>query len=454
MSKRTHPDDLSLNSHRSVGVTRRRFLQATATASAAAVAGPGLLFGRPAVSAGRPIRIGFVNPRTGVLAPFGEGEDFVLDGIRKIVASGLVVNGTSHPVEILDKDSESSPTRATELATRLIKSDKVDLMLAASTPDTVNPVSDQCEKNGVPCITTNAPWQMYLLGRGGSLDQTFDWTYHFFWGMEDVIAVFTNMWSGVPTNKVVGALWPDEADGHAHSDPKVGFPPALQERGFHLVDPGRFPRAATDYSREITMFKSGKVEILTGVLTPSAFTAFWAQAREQQFQPKIATIAKALLFPSAIEALGDHGGDLSTEVWWSPSHPYLSGLNGQNAAEFCANYEDMAKKQWTQPIGFLHALFEVGIDSLKRTKDIDSPTSIRDAIRTTNYQSLVGRVAWNGKPTKNVAKTSVVGGQWIPGWKFKNWPAGRKFKYDLVIVDNQTDTEIGVQRKLEPISQV
>lgn len=429
---------------------RRRFLRNCAVASLG-VALPGILRGRSVFAAGRTIRIGFVNPRTGILAPFGEGEDFVLAGIRKIAAGGITVRGTTHPVEILDRDSESSAARASEIASTLIKADKIDLMLAASTPDTVNPVSDQCEKNGVPCISTNTPWQMYLLGRGG-MDTTFDWTYHFFWGMEDVVNVFTNMWGAIPTNKTVGALWPDEADGRAHSDPKLGFPPALKAKGFRLVDPGRFPSAPSDYSSQITLFKSEKVEILTGVMPSPAFGKFWAQAREQEFHPKIATIAKALLFPSALESLGDHGGGLSTEVWWSPSHPYVSGLNGQNAAEFCANYEDGSRKEWTQPIGFLHALFEVGIDCLKRTQDINSPASIRDAIRSTNYNSLVGHIAWTGQPTNNIARTSLVGGQWIPGWKFKNWAAGQKFKYDLVIVDNQTDPGIGTQHKLEALT--
>ncbi len=243
-----------------------------------------------------------------------------------------------------------------------------------------------------------------------------------------------------------------EGQGSAYSDTKVGFPPILQAKGFRLVDPGRFSRTATDYSAQIGEFQREKVEILTGVLPSPAFAAFWSQAREQGFKPKIASIAKALLFPSALEELGDHAGGLTTEEWWSPNHPYKSGLNGQNAAEFCDDYEKAARKQWTQPIGFLHALFEVAVDALKRTKDIDSPAAIRDAVRNTDYNSLVGHIAWAGKPAKNIAKTSLVGGQWVPGWKFKDWAAGQKFKYDLVIVNNDTDSEIGLQRKIEPLS--
>jgi branched-chain amino acid transport system substrate-binding protein len=407
----------------------------------------------PADAAGRPVKIGFVNPRTGALAPFGEGNDFVLAGIRKLVAGGIVINRTKHSVVIIDKDSESTMSRAAQVASSLIKSDRVDLMLAASTVDTVNPVSDECERNGVPCITTDAPWQLSFFGRGGDPDQGFNWTYHFFWGTEDLIAAFTNLWGSLPTNKVVGALWADDAEGKTYSDPKLGFRPFLEPKGFTLVDPGRFPRSTSDYSSQISAFKDAKAEILTGVLSPPAFATFWKQAHQQGFKPKIATIAKALLFPSALEALGDQGGGLTTEVWWSPNHPYKSGLTGQYAAEFCAAYEDEVRREWTQPIGFLHALFEIALDVLKRTRDVDSPAAIRDSIRATAYDSIVGRIAWEAKPLKNIAKTSLVGGQWVPGWKFKHWEAGKKFKYDLVIVNNQTDPSIGVQRKLEPLPE-
>ena len=187
------------------------------------------------------------------------------------------------------------------------------------------------------------------------------------------------------------------------------------------------------------------------MLPPPAFATFWSQAGQQGFKPKIATVAKAILFPAAVEALGDRGANLTTEIWWSPSFPFKSGLTGQNSAELCAAYEDETKKQWTQPIGFLHALFEVGLNVLQRTKDVDSPASIRDAIRATDYNSLVGRIAWEGKPVKNVCKTPLVGGQWVPGYKFKNWIAGQKFKNDLVIVSNATEPSIATQRKLEAL---
>ncbi len=56
---------------------------------------------------------------------------------------------------------------------------------------------------------------------------------------------------------------------------------------------------------------------------PPDFTTFWQQAAQQGFQPKLATVAKALLFPSSRRgARPARPSNLGTEVWWSPSHPF------------------------------------------------------------------------------------------------------------------------------------
>ena len=177
-------------------------------------------------------------------------------------------------------------------------------MLVASTPETTNPVSTQCEIEGVPCLSTVAPWQPYFIGRqsnpGDPASWTpFEYTYHFFWGLEDVIAVFTNMWGQLDTNISVGGLFPNDGDGNAWGDPVVGFPPTLAELGYALTDPGRYQNLTDDFSAQIAAFKNADAEIVTGVVLPPDFTTFWNQALQQGFRPKIASIGKAILFPVA-----------------------------------------------------------------------------------------------------------------------------------------------------------
>jgi branched-chain amino acid transport system substrate-binding protein len=419
---------------------RRRALSLIGGASlAAGTAGLPLgAFAQP----GKTIKIGFVTPKTGPLAPFAEADTFVIEQMRALFKDGLEIAGVKYPVQILVKDSQSNPNRAAGVASDLIVKDKIDLMLVSSTPETTNPVSDQCELNKKPCISTVAPWQPWFFTRGGKPEKGFDWTYHFFWGLEDLISVFTSMWAQVPTNKVVGGLWPNDGDGNAWGDAKLGFPPVLQKGGYTTVDPGRYQNLTADYSAQIAKYKEAKVETLTGVPIPPDFTTFWNQAMQKGFKPKVATIGKALLFPSSVEALGANGDGLSSEVWWTPKHPFKSSLTGQSSAQLADAYEAAIHKQWTQPLGFAHALFEIAVDVLRRTKDMNNAAAIRDAITATELDTVVGHISWKGGPVKNVAKTPLVGGQ---------WRKGGKFKYELVIVENSLAKSIPVQDKLKPI---
>jgi len=426
-----------------IGLTnpsRRQFIKKTAVA-AAIVAAPSVLT-KSAYAAVRPIKIGLPSPQTGPLADFAEADNFVLAGIRKIVANGIMVNGVNHPVQIIVKDTRSDANRAAEVAASLIKTDNVDLMVVSDTPENINPVADQCELNGVPCLSNGCPWQVFYFGRGAKPDKGFDWTYHYFWGIEDLFAVYTNLWSSIPTNKAVGALWPNDNDGNATSDKVHGEPPYLASKGFSLVDPGRFDTMTNDFSAQIARFKQGKVEIVTGVIPPPAFNTFWSQAAQQGFKPKIVTVAKAALFPAAVQSYGPRGLGLSTEVWWSNFSPFKSSLTGQSSAELCAQWEKESGKQWTPAVGFRHSLFEIALDVLKRTKNINSPESIRDALQATNLPAITGHVKF-GNPVKNVSKTPLVGGQWV---------RGKKYEYDLMIVNNDTFKGIPTQMTLKPLS--
>jgi branched-chain amino acid transport system substrate-binding protein len=304
-------------------ISRRHTLQGGAALALSALV--------PLARAADTIKIGFVSPQTGPLAPFGEADKWVIEQLRANFEGGLTVGGRKVAVQIVLKDSQSNPNRAGEVANDLILKDKVALVLTAGTPETANPVSDACELNEIPCISTVVPWQPWFFGRKGDPAKGFAWTYHIFWGLEDVIATYTNGWKSVQTNKHVGGLFPNDGDGNAWGDKELGFPKPLAAMGYTLTDPGRFQNGTQDFSAQIAAFKKDGVEIVTGVVIPPDAKTFLTQARQQGFKPKVITLGKALLFPGAIEALGELGEGLSTEVWWSPSHPFSSSLTKQGA---------------------------------------------------------------------------------------------------------------------------
>ncbi len=430
--------------------SRRTFLTASGAAGAMLAAGP--VF-RPALAQTKTIKLGYVSPQTGPLAAFAEADNFIIGNFKAAMKDGLKIGNRTYPVDVIVKDSQSNPNRAAEVAKELIIRDKIDLMLVASTPETTNPVSTQCEIEEVPCISTVAPWQPWLIGRqanpGGDPSgwKPFRHTYHFFWGLEDVIAVFTNMWEQLQTNRSVGGLFPNDGDGNAWGDKKVGFPPVLEKKSYKLTDPGRYQNLTDSFAAQISAFKNASCEIVTGVVLPPDFTTFWKQSMQQGYKPKIASIGKAILFPVAVESLGRDGSNLSSEVWWSPSHPFASSLNGMTAKALASEYENATRKQWTQPIGFVHALFEIAVDVFRRTAQIGDAQATVKAIAATKLNTVVGTIQWDGAnlppfAAKNVAKTPLVGGQ----WRLK---AGNR--YDIVITDNRTAPAIPVAGKMEPI---
>ena len=419
-------------------ITRRKFIQTSVATGAALTA--------PSLAQGSKIKLGYVSPQTGPLAAFGEADSFNIDLFNAFSSLNDL------DFEVIVKDSQSNPNRAAEVAKELIVSDEIHLMLVASTPETTNPVATTCEAEEIPCISTVAPWQPWFIGQQGNPGdpgtwQPFDFSYHFFWGLEDVIAVFTNMWAQIDTNKSVGGMFPNDGDGNAWGDPVVGFPPVLDKQGYTLTDPGRYQNLTDDFSAQINAFRSDNVEIVTGVMIPPDFTTFWTQARQRGFVPKIASIGKAILFPQSVDVLGEEGHNLSSEVWWTPNHPFSSSLTNQSSAELAGNYSSATGKQWTQPIGFVHALFELAVDVMGRVSDVGDGEAVAEAIASTKMDTIVGPISWGDGPlppfaVRNVSKTPLVGGQW------RRKGSG----YELVIVDNKTAPNIPTAGSLEAIT--
>jgi branched-chain amino acid transport system substrate-binding protein len=389
--------------------TRRQIIK---SASAIVGSAAALTFAPGIVRAqGRKIKIGLVTPTTGPLAFFAECDTYVVPQFRQAVASGIKVGATTYDVDLIVKDSQSNPNRAAEVASDLILNEKVDLMLAAHTPETTNPVADQCEVNGVPCINTDCPWQSWFFPRHGDPAKGFKWTYLFFFGVEQIAAHLVNVFDGVPTNKVVAELFPNDTDGNALGDPKQGLPPAFTKAGYKNIDAGRFDPSIENFSSQIATFKSADAQVYTSVLDPPVFINFWTQAAQQGYKPKVAAPGKSIEFPPAIKALGPLAKNLCIEVWWSPDHPFKSHLTGQSSAELAADYTKKTGKPWYMVLGYKHALFEVAADVLKRSKAIE-PDAIREAIAATHYDSIIGPLQWQKGPVPSVCTTPIVSGQY------------------------------------------
>ncbi len=138
----------------------------------------------------------------------------------------------------------------------------------------------------------------------------------------------------------------------------------------------------------------------------------------------MATVGKAVLFPSIPKALGgDLAEGITTEIWWSPHHPFKSSLSQVSAKELCNQWTQETGKEWLQPLGYKYAGYEIAADTLKRAGSLDK-NDIREAIAETNIDTMVGKINYN---KQNYSRTPLVGGQWVKG---------KRFPWNLKIVYN------------------
>lgn len=418
--------------------TRRSVIKGLGAGVAASALGAPMI--ARAQSAGT-IKIGFVTPATGPLALFGETDSWSVGKIQDLLKDGLQTASGTYDVEILVRDGQSDPNRSAEVAGDLILNEGVHLIVPASTTDTVSPVADQAELYECPCVSTGAPWQAIIFPRGGA-ETPFKWTYHFFWGLDEALNTFVGLWNSLETNRKVGMLFPQNADGETWGNTEYGLPVPTQKAGFEITVPGFFQPRTNDYSAQITAFKEAGCDIVGGITYPDDFKTFVNQCAQQGYKPKAMTVAAALLFPGGIEALGPLGDGMSSEVWWTPAFPFKSTLTGQVSREIADAWEAEQGRQWTQPLGYSHAIWEVTLDILKRSSNPLDRTANRDALVATNIDTLIGNVNFSTGPHPNVSTTPIFGGQWVKGEK---WP------YDLKIVDNTVNDLFAPEQAMKPI---
>jgi len=395
------------------------------------------------------ITIGWIHPLTGPLAGFGAADNWVVSKIKQTAPykNGFKIGGKTYPVTIKSYDSQSSVTRAGDLARTAILSG-VDMLLASSTPETVNAVASQAETLGTPLICSNVPWESWYINLGGNPGKPTlkpKYVVMYFLGAEHLVKCFIPMWDRIHaqlhTNKVVAAAFPNDSDGNAF---RAVFPPIAQAAGYKMVLSSPYPDGTTNYSSMISQFKSAGADFFTNVPLPPDFATMWKQSIQQGFRPKLATVAKVLLFPPDAYALGSEAYNIATDTWWVPTLPWTSSFTGETCQQMANEFESSGHGQWNANISN-YSLFEVAYKAFTSVSDPHSKAEVAAAIHKVNMHALAGPLDFaSGGPAPGVAITPPAGVQ---------WQKGTKYPLEMQIVDNTLLPEAKITADLQPTNK-
>ena len=350
------------------------------------------------------VTVGRVVPLTGPLASFGEGTPYVeqaaIDAING--QGGVVLDGKRCRLELVCADSQSDVVKAGEAARQLI-ADGVDIMIVSNTADTVSPVSAVCEREGIACISVDAPASAWVMGG------PYQNSWHTFFDNENELLCFLDAWESIETNRTIGLITANDGEGVEIATFIQNFAAA---KGYKIVDPGRYTIGAEDYSQFVSTFAQAECDIILGVMNTRDFSRFWRQCRNSGYAPKMCTVAKSCLFSSDVEELGELANGLITEVWWNRDFPYDSSITGWSSAQLADDYLENYDSSLTMApatVGYKHANVEILYDVLKRAGSLNLP-AINAAAAATDLDTVVGRVSFNGD---HVSVMSCVTGQWV-----------------------------------------
>jgi len=220
----------------------------------------------------------------------------------------------------------------------------------------------------------------------------------------------------------------------------------LKGTGYTLDLSTAYPDGLTNYTSMISTFKGNGDDFFTNVPLPPDFATMWTQSLQQGFKPKLATVAKVLLFPTDAYAMGSKVYNIATDSWWVPELPWHSSLDSQTCTELGTAFTAAGLGQPNANISN-YTLFEIAYAALTQVNDPHNKQELADALfKVSLPEAVAGPIDYtstNAKtnPAPGVAITPPVGIQ---------WQKGTKYPLEAKVVDNSLQPNAKITGDLLP----
>ncbi|MCL2493728.1 MAG: ABC transporter substrate-binding protein [Clostridiales bacterium] len=354
------------------------------------------------------ITIGIPTPLTGNIAGFGTGtpyvEQLVVDAVNKDGGIFIKDYNKKIPIKIDVQDSQSDQSKAGQIAEQMATNDHVNMFIAQHTPSNTIPTIEVAERYGIPCVSNGCPSED--VKAVGNLK----WTYHAFWDTTDAITQYMKVWDQLnfKAGTVVGFLFPNDPDAIVWNQVAKDL---CTQKGYVISDPGQYPLGNTDWTSVINKFKQDKVQIILGNDIAPDYSAFVTQAAQQGFTAQLTTMGRAFLFPSDANALPiEAANGLTCEVWWSPTLPFKSSIDGTTAQQLADEFVKSTNTPYTSALGDKYSAMEICVNAITKAASLD-PEKIREALAATDLDTIAGHVSYD--QTTHIGVLPVAVGQWV-----------------------------------------
>jgi branched-chain amino acid transport system substrate-binding protein len=379
------------------------------TAAAAAATKPAVVGGSFAGSIlfGAPISL------TGSLAKEGgltrEGYDIWKDTYNE--AGGIKVGDKRYRIETKYYDDESNAQKTATLAEKLIKEDKVNLLLGPYGTSGTLQMSTVAEKNKIPMVEGN-----------GAAESIFSQGYQYTFG---VLSPAKNYLRGVVDMALAQNPKPATAAVLSADDPfSVEVAEAVrkyaEEKGIQVVYYQKYPDKSTDLRAPLTEAKAKNPDLFLNSGHLQEAVAIVQQAKELGFNAKAFAFSVGPSIPDFQTTLKEASNFIYGGTQWTEAMKF----NGDDLFKTPQAYYEAYKKKFGHDPSYQSA--ESTACGLAFTKAIEAagtfePKPVRDALAKLDFMSFFGPIKFDERGINTFKAMAVE--QWQNGRKMTVWPA-------------------------------
>ncbi|MBW1775574.1 MAG: amino acid ABC transporter substrate-binding protein [Deltaproteobacteria bacterium] len=280
--------------------------------------------------------------------------------------------GKKLPVKLIVVDDESDPGKAAAAVEKLIKLQKVDLILSGhSTPLTI------------PSMVTSEKYKKYYHGTACLIPvwahQKFKWSTMFFINMPTFADALYNVIKSLPVKiERPALLMEDTLDGRGLGG---GLRHGAEAFGFKLAVDEPWAVGAKDYSSQILKLKAKKADAVMIFGSPADTVTFIRQMKENDVSVKYFHGYKGTWTAEFKDAMGKDAQYVMCDGFWSETYPY------PGAKELGARYTKEFNKQ-SVSTGAFYATAQILYQAIERAGSLES-AKVRDAVIGGEFKGTV-----------------------------------------------------------------
>lgn len=364
----------------------------------------------PAAAADRSvIKIGTNLPLTGILAGAGREQKWSYEqAVKDINAKGGIYvkeYGKKLPVELIVADDESNPGKAGKAVERLIKVNKVDMLLGGfAAPFGVIPgciAAEKYKKYYHTSISLVPPW----------LAKKFKWSTLFFFNLQQACSVPFVLWESLPENqrpKKPALLMEDTFDGRAFAGL---FRTIAKKHGYAFALDEPLAVGSKDYSSQILKAKKLGIDSILIFTAETDMITFVRQMKENKLSVSYMHGWKGAWAGEFWMALGKDAQYIVCDGFWSMDFPF------PGAKELGERYHKKFNK-YSVSVGATYALAQILWQAIEKAGTLDG-AKVRQAVLDNKFETVMGPVKYQPNGVANFTSTAS---QWWDGKQMTVYP--------------------------------